>query len=266
MKNKFKVLIPILLLCALLIGTVPTVAADTVKDVDFHPLGYYESAVMRVKLPSTFEATVCLPKDLSDRGGVIIGNYSGEKIPLFNFEIHNNGNPRIYINDSEIKNYDVIFDKVNLLTGKPVHVAITIDYENNKWLCYVDGVLKQTVNKPAPAQSTITATLRLGGDFRSGNTQYFKGTLIDLALYSDVRTVIEIAKDATGSEIDKDNIICAFDMSDNEVGKYPATISCIAGTRHKFKYFSDWLTDVPEPENYAYSFAVLGDIQTLTHS
>ena len=130
----------------------------------------------------------------------------------------------------------------------------------------MDGVLKQTVNKEAPAQSTITATLRLGGDFRSGNTQYFKGTLIDLALYSDVRTVTEIAKDATGSEIDKDNIICAFDMSDNEVGKYPAAISCIAGTRHKFKYFSDWLTDVPEPENYAYSFAVLGDIQTLTHS
>ena len=127
-------------------------------------------------------------------------------------------------------------------------------------------MLKQTVNKTVPAQFYLTTSLRLGGDFRAENTQYFKGTLIDLTLYEDIRTVAEIAKDASGGELDKDNLLCALDMSENETGKYPTTVSCSAGTRYKFKYFSEWIAELPEPEDYAYSFAVLGDIQTLTHS
>lgn len=175
MKSKFKTLFPILLLCTMVISLVPAAA-------------------------TTPEATVCLPAKLS--GGVIIGNYNGEKKPIFNLEVHEKGVPRLYINATDaagnLVNYDIQFSKVNIATGTPLHLAITIDTAVGTWNCYVNGELKQTITKATPKITEMTESLRLGGDFRSGNTQYFKGYIQSLALYSDMRTAQEIANDTAG--------------------------------------------------------------------
>ena len=72
------------------------------------------------KMPMTLEAWLSLPVGYSERGGTVIGNYKTSSYACLNFEIHKSGRPRIYINDEALTNYDVIFDKVNLLTGKPI--------------------------------------------------------------------------------------------------------------------------------------------------
>ena len=270
--KKLKTITSLALLVTILLSVcfIDVSAASPTNGIDFNNLNSYESNAQSLTIPSTYEATVYLPKDLSGRGGVIIGAYSGEKVPLFNFEVHNNGAPRIYINanDTAKTNYDIRFSDVNLCNGKLTHVAITVDHTTGTWSCYVDGNLKQTINKPAPTPFNFTSKIRFGGDLRSGNTQYFKGIIQKVALYSDVRSAAEIASDASSSKFDINNIYCAYDLSSNVLGDYPEAITCMAGGGPNFKYSveysEEWIKDYPEPENYAYSFAVVGDIQKLT--
>lgn len=268
MKIKMKAFLSILLLCAVIIGCVPASAATT-TGLDFDNLYNYDTPAQTFPLPSTYEATICLPQNLYERGGVIIGNYNGKENAVFNLEIHNNGNPRLYINalmdTGAVVNYDIKFDLVNVATGAPVHLAITMDYASKEWMCYVDGVLMQTVNQPAPNSSEMTGKIRLGGDFRSGNNQYFKGTMQKVALYSDVRTAQEIADDASKAEIATDSLICGYDLSANTPDDQPEKIPSLSGAAFDLVCESDWIKDLPEPKDYAYSFAVVGDIQTLTY-
>ncbi|MBE6548985.1 MAG: hypothetical protein E7670_01000 [Ruminococcaceae bacterium] len=268
MKNKLiRPICVLVLLCMLLPCSILAVSAtNTTTGVDFNGLSFYDTQAVSIGMPVTFEATICLPENISGRGGVIIGNYDGQKKALFNFEIYNNGAPRIYINDTSLVNYDVIFSNVDLRNGKPTHVAITYDAEASSWYCYINGELKQTVNKAAPEKFQMpTSQFRLGGDYRTGNTQYFKGIIQRVALYSDVRTAQEIAADVTATAVDTSNLITAYDISKNPLGNYPKSIESATNQKLNFSYYSDWLLEVDEPKNYAYSFAVLGDIQTLTY-
>lgn len=242
-------------------------AAEPTTGIKLEDGDYYETRPKSLMLPSTYEATVYFPRGQTGRGGVIIGTYSDAKTPLFNFEIYENGAPRIYVNanDSAVTNYDVRFDKVNVFNGKLTHIAITVDHTAGVWSCYVDGALKQTVNAPAPKPFLITNKIRLGGDHREGNGQYFKGIIQEVALYRDVRTAAEVASDATATTFDKDKLICAYDLSANPVKTPPTTVICAGDSGIDFKFYSDWIRDLPEPENYAYSFALVGDIQSLTY-
>ena len=269
MKCKSKVFLPILLLCAMLTSWVPASAA-VATGMNFENLHNYDTTSQTYSLPCTYEATICLPQNLIGRGGVIAGNYINGKQPSFNLEVHQNGAPRVYITtkdaSGEIISYDIKFTDVKLTTGEPVHLAVTIDQTTDSWLCYVDGELKQTIKSATPKQFNITGKIRLGGDFRSGNGQYFKGTIQKVALYSNVRTPQQIADDASKPAIATDSLICGYDLSGNTLGNYPEKIPSLSGAAFDLTCESYWIKDLPEPENYAYSFAVIGDIQTLTYS
>lgn len=270
MKKKFRTFIPTILLFAMIIGFVPaTATTPDAIGMDFKNLFNYDTAAQTFPLPSTFEATIKLPAKLSGRGGVIVGNYNGEQKAIFNMEIHENGVPRLYINAKDsagnVVNYDIKFSKVNVATGFSVHLAITMDRAAGTWTCYVNGEAKQTIQKTVPQPFEMTEKIRLGGDFRSGNGQYFKGTIENLALYSDVRTPQEIANDASGA-IATDGLICGYDLTGNTLGNYPEKIPSLSGAAFDLTSQSDWIQTIAEPKDYAYSFAVIGDIQTLTYS
>ncbi len=265
MRNKFKMLLSVLLVCVMLTGLLPATAASANTGLDFDDLGTYTTADTEMLLPATYEATVFFPADYSGRGGVIVGDYAGDKVPLFNFEIHNSGRPRLYINDKDLVNYNVIFTDVNVYNGKPTHIAITVDHASGVWRCYVDGVLKQTIETAAPEPFVVASKFMMGGDFREGNTQYFKGSLLGLSLYKDVRSPEEIAADASGNALDINDLICGYDLSDVSAGSRPDSVRSQPTRWYDFTYYSDWVKTVPAPEEYAYSFAVIGDIQSLTY-
>ena len=246
---------------------VTTSAEQSVTGIDFMFGNYYQSSPKSLMLPCTYEATVCFPADQDGRGGVIIGTYIEQDIPLFNFEIYENGAPRIYIkaDDANVTPYNVVFTDVNVFNGKPTHVAITMDHTEGLWSCYVDGVLQQIIAQPAPTPFLLTANVRFGGDLRTGNPEYFKGIIRKVALYRDVRSYDEIKTDATANTFAPDEIICAYDLSDNTPGNIPENIHCVADSGISFKYYKTWIKDLPEPENYDYSFALIGDIQSLNY-
>ena len=215
-----------------------------------------------LELPSTVEATLLFPKTFQGRGGVVIGNYKDTTANGFNFEIHNNGNPRIYIvADGEA--YDVIFDKADVRTGEKVHLAVTINYETRELFLYVDGEKVQRKKmKALPESVPLENVFILGGDNRSGNAQYFKGEIFSLALYSKVKTEEEISLDAKSESLDPDSLIAGWENLSGE------TIKDVGASGHDIKLSinENWTTEGGYKGEYAYSFALVGDTQSLNYN
>ena len=214
--------------------------------------------VKKIEQPiNTVEATVYFPKSYiaSQRGGVIIGNY-GNSSANVNFEIYSNGSPRLYITDKAGTVYNFVFDKVNVYNGEWTHIAIV--RENSSTVkCYVNGSLAQTISKSSPAPTTTDFHI-LGGDLRSGNEQYFKGRIRNVAIYSDARTADEIKADVTAPA--KDGLICSYDL---EGLNDPEFITDKSANGFDAKIKKSYLTEKAPLEDYAYSFAVVGDTQIL---
>ena len=207
----------------------------------------------------TFEATVYFPKDYlaTERGGVIIGNY-GVK-PCVNFEIYSNGAPRLYITDKSGTVYNFLFNKINVYNGEWTHVAI-VKEGAAKFSCYINGELKQTLTQSAPDVVTTEAHV-LGGDLRSGNELFFRGRLKNVALFSDARTADEIKADMTS--VGKDGLICSYELDGLEK---PDKIEDKSGNGYNAKLYKSYFTEKAPLDNYAYSFAVIGDTQILAES
>ena len=208
----------------------------------------------------TFEATVYFPEGYiaSNRGGVIIGNYT-TSADCVNFEIHSNGAPRVYFKDSANKVYDIVFSNVNVYTGEWVHVAVVKEGAST-FSCYINGELKQTVSKSAP--DIVTSDIHvLGGDLRSGNEQYFKGRIKNLALYSDARTADEIKADMTS--VGKDGLLLSYELDGLDS---PEKIADKSGNGYDAKLYKSYFTEKAPLADYAYSFAVIGDTQILAES
>ena len=143
------------------------------------------------KTPLTYEVMLQLDPDYHDRGGVLISNYDGGDQDQFSLEIYSNGAPRLYFKKSGTA-YTCLFS-TDVRSDNRVHVAVTVDGTTAK--LYVDGILKETKTLKTTLPD-ITDNLCIGGDGRSKNAQYFKGTIYTVAMFSDVRTASEIAVDA----------------------------------------------------------------------
>lgn len=256
-KSCFLPLVLVALLCTCLFVVASAESTDGMK-FTFNELCRADGPLSL--LPSTYEATVYFSEDMeaSERGGVIIGNYNGTA-NCFNFEIHKNGNPRIYIKNQEII-YDVIFNKVNVYTGEWVHIAITKDSEAGVVSCYINGELKQKMSVETPAESVFSTKTAIGGDLRTGNGQYFKGRIKNVALYSDVRTAEEIKSDYAGEELDASALMGYYELLEGE-----DTFSDKSGVGQSFSMLRPLIKDYESTSDFAYSFAIVGDTQTLTY-
>jgi len=266
MRVKVRKILLISLVLSVLLCTIccsAAVISTGEEGMKFDGLAEYKTASVTMPLPTTYEATVSFPADFGGSGGVIYGSYTADDTTCFNFEVYSGGAPRIYVIDASGVKYDVIFDNVNVYTGTKTHIAIALDREAGAWTCYVNGKAAQTVSAAIPAQADLTAKFVLGGDNLAGNAQYFKGELFGVSLYGDKRSADEIALDASGSEIDTDGLIAAYAALSQE--NEEASITAMGDTAYNITYSCNWIKDVPDPEEYAYSFAVIGDIQSMTY-
>jgi len=215
MKRVVASFVVIMVLATALISVIPASAAGT-HGMTFSAGVTYTAEKEITQNPNTFEAVIMLPETVTDRGGVILGNFDNS-YPT-NFEIFSNGIPRIYVNDTQQPldtdhNKYFTFDKVKVNTGKKLHLAIVRDTVNQKLHCYIDGSLKQTIDCTYTAPFNV-GTLRLGGDFRDGNGQYFKGTIYSATMYSDVRTTAEIEADSIKTIVKaNDGLIAHYDLT-----------------------------------------------------
>lgn len=240
----------------------PSVAPEDGMAFSAEPV--YKSGKPLSSTPNTFEATLWLPKefDSSARAGIIAGNY-GQYNPCFSFEIAAGGVPRLYWVNKKNEVLDWYFRKVNVRTGKWVTLAIVRDTVQNKLFCYVDGVLKETQNLPDSEDIVIGTPFAVGGDLRSGNAMYFKGKLKNVALYADARSAGEIAADFTAPGRDKNGLLAFFALDE---GSDPDRLTDGSGNGYDMKPSRLWIDSLPAGEDYAYSFAVVGDTQIMNYS
>ena len=219
---------------------------------------FYTTASPLSKLPSTYEATVKFPQSTpaSTRGGVIAGDFINMSTACFSFEIHKNGNPRLYFIDANKTAHSFIFTNVNVYTGEWVHIAIVKDSSAKTITCYINGIAAQTINQASPASFTLKSKACIGGDHRPENEQYFKGSIKNVCFYNDVRTADEVKKDASGT-YDKDNLLAFYELTADMKKIVPAN-----GTGPEFKSNNPWI-EKEAAKDYAYSFAVVGDTQML---
>ncbi len=162
----------------------------------------------------TFEAVLRLSPAYSGRGGVLFGNYGAEG-NVFNVEIYYDGKFRLY---SEYENgaMDVVFD-YDVRSDRIINIALTVD--GTEANLYVDAVLVETKTLPAPLHST-TSAFALGGDYRDGNTNYYKGEMYSATVYADVRSLEELRADLIYYDKGDDALLYAFNnvfLSEAEV-------------------------------------------------
>ena len=140
--------------------------------------------------PVTYEAVFSLPADYQARAGVLIGTYDNSSNDQINIEIYKNGIPRLYykVNNNA---YSISFTK-DVRSDNRIHMAIVADGLTAS--LYLNGALAESVELPEKIPS-VTEGYCIGGDNRTGNTQYFKGQVYAVNLFGDARTAEEIAMD-----------------------------------------------------------------------
>lgn len=259
MSKKRLYLILIAVISAILCLGIISANAEENEGVTFSETDYYKAHLALSSLPSTYEAFISFPENIAQStvGGVIIGNYKNTSTAGFSFEIASKGNPRLFIIDDAKKQYDFTFGKVNVYTGKPLHLAITKDTAKGEVTCYVDGEAVQTLKLSSPKDITMSNPVMLGGDYRNGNTNYFKGSVSKFAMYYTVRTPDQIKVDAMG-KYGTNNIVGFYEVSKEKKILESAIYSSV-----RFIHSKPWAEKEPA-KDYAYSFAVVGDTQILT--
>ncbi len=182
--------------------------------------------------PYTFEATINVPKSLSGRGGVIVGNYGSGAKSQISIEIYDGGRIRLFY-VAMSKRTDCVFT-TDIRSNDPVHIAVTLN--GKVATLYIDGVATESITLDIDYKIT-TDKFTIGGDKRSNNSQYFKGTIYSVALFSDVRTAEEIKQDVNGITDGTDSLIC---------NRYFNSEICEASATRDGHIASDWIIDSVE--------------------
>ena len=214
-------------------------------------------------LPNTFEAVFTLNKNQLTTTATIIGNDDGYE-EGYSFSINKAGNPRMLIRPfpgAESKQA-YVFNKVNVATGKQVHLTIALDYVNNKIHCYVDGELKQSGGLVEYQPFKVKYDTLVSGDYQNGNRLFFPGNLMSAAAWSDCRSSTEVANDyKNGLDYNDTDLLAAYDFTRCDKHK----MKDLSTHGNDLTYLPLWLNkDEVEPvTDYEYSFAVIGDTQTM---
>ena len=214
-------------------------------------------------MPVTFESAFSVEqKDLT--GTTTLIGSDGTFDPALVFSLNKSGNPRIAIrNKADYSKQSVyVFKNVNVATGEKVHLSLVIDRSNKKALCYVNGKLEQTLKLSSFTPFEEKHKAVIGGDHRNGNATYFKGTMYDLSVWSDVRSAKEIKKDFTnGIDYTDAKLLAAYDFNLCK----ECMMQDLSTTGNNLEHMVFWQSekDVAPIGDYEYSFAVIGDTQTM---
>ena len=224
------------------------------KDVPYKVSKSFET------VPLTFEAVISLPADHQGRGGVIIGNFSGASNCL-SFEIFSGGNPRIYYIDGEGNTLDIVFKNVDVRGGDPVHIAIVNDSGSGRYLCYKNGEQADSIDGAVPfGELSVGNAMWVGGDGRSGNSEYFKGRISKITLYDRARTPEQVGFDAAEHSLLL-NALMALDFRD---GDNKTSFKDLSGNGYDAEAAVKWLDESPQLLDYEFSLCLVGDTQKIS--
>lgn len=150
-----------------------------------HPVGKAFSV-----LPRTIDVQLQLESSYKKAGGILLGTADSGSTSM-ELTLREKGAPCLCYYDGQTGNAtEYLFNEVDVRSEKAVR--LTIVREEKQLLCYVDGVLQQTLTIEA-AEAAPQAAQLIGGDLRANNGSYFKGKLYHLALWSDAKSADAVA-------------------------------------------------------------------------
>ena len=146
------------------------------------------------EIPMSMEVWVKMDPDQQGTRSIITGNYYDayyNGIPLLNFEITANGEPRMYWYIDHVAT-DYRASGINVYNGKWTHIAITCAPDGEQMLVttYINGEAAHSQRMDfTPVM--LNQPMKIGEDSRFAH--YFKGEMADLRLWSTTRSAEEIA-------------------------------------------------------------------------
>ena len=223
--------------------------------------------VLSNRLPSTpltFEAVFSVnKKDLKTTNSLLSSD--GAYNPALAFTVNQSGQPQVMIrqNATTKKAPTYVFDKVDVATGKTVHLSVVMDFSNKKLHCYVNGKLAQTISNISSFSSFKEKwNYVIGGDHLNGNATYFPGVIEQIAVWSDMRSANEIASDySKGISYSDANLMAAYNLTLCDSCMVKDLSRNNVDLDHSILWQSK--SSVTTPTDYAYSFAVVGDTQKM---
>lgn len=236
----------------------------------------------------TFEASIRMPKGLADEieGGVIFGNYWNRNVEFgdaCNFSVGKNGNFRVGwgakvsgSGTAQTFNYDHTFTGYDLRTGEWTHIAVVYDKANNSMHYYVNGQLNEThtPDTKIPYEAVSTMKFGVGCDWNHwlGNKTPFYGDIRQITAYSTALTQAQISDDMSDTQItsaERKDMGLMGNWYFSEFWGQDKTIYNTADNGPDcIRYTYDTYVPVENPGmdgGWDYSFAVIPDIQAMTH-
>lgn len=172
-----------------------TAAAESFYGVDFSSgvIKYALSDRLR-ETPDTFEAVIKINKNTEGEIGNIFSNELKSKTPMLSYSVNSYGN--LTVNWNSYEKY-FSFDKVDLRTGKYVHIAVVRYKTRGVFALYIDGTLTQEVTCGAGTDITeFNKQHAIGGDwFNNAEKRPFRGFIKQITLYSSALTAAEVKND-----------------------------------------------------------------------
>lgn len=241
-----------------------------VSGASFKDLPVYTTMSAPSQMPLTFESWVLV----NDKGGnsPIFGNQRETKTNSFFFKIRD-GIPTLTIG---VRAESISFHKSEMPYGEWAHLAITVDMEEKKFHCYINGELSESrslidghinaINAVEFNSETDTHMTMVGGvySWANGVGDPFNGQIGSFVAYSDVRSAEEIEQDYKSlKNPDPSDLMLAylFEKSGqavyHDLSRNKNDISWMG-----YGYLNEDELDLPE--EYEYSIMVIGDTQGLT--
>lgn len=215
-------------------------------------------------MPLSIEAVFTLNPDSLTKTVTLFGN-DGSFDPALTVSVNKNGNPVVMLRPTAHNStkYQYTFSNVNVATGEEVHMCIVINLANKQIHCFINGERVQSVtNIPQITPYEMKHNFVIGGDHLNGNATCFPGIIKRVAVWSDVRITKEILADyKNGLDADDKNLLFAYDFT--------TCAACNKGDLSSNGIALDHVIlwqdaeDVEPVGDYDYSFAVVGDTQTM---
>ena len=239
----------------------------------------YEMETALSQIPFTIETTFEITSEqvAASPTQVIVGNWGTENA-TFRLLINDMGKPTLYVRrnsegakvNGSTTNNNQYYTGCNIAydvrdKGK-VHLVVTTNGEGS-WWCYINGQAGSITGWRQKIDTTLPVTLkaRVGASTNyvaAYQDYYFRGTIYSLALYSDQRTAAEVAAtyqngiDATDSEL-----MVAYDFTGAVKGQLSFQDLSSSGNDLKMPSWTWTTTSQYNPDDYAFSFMVVGDTQ-----
>ncbi len=170
--------------------------------------------------PATVEAWVNIPADTPNyRVGTLISDNDNVATDGFTVSVESGGHPRVQYSNGTV---DWTVESVDLRTSTWQHIAFTVDAANNTLSFYLDGVLKASTTVTGITAAASDRPAVIGNNLTYAPSTAFSGQVKNLAVFSDVRTALEIAADMTEVDTSADGLMGYYPLNGIYTDKSPA--------------------------------------------